>query len=197
MVENSYPADTVKKFLEPIVPMKLNTQVGTEGPKIAKEFDVRALPTLVMITPNGETLKRIEGGLETPDQFTGAWTVDLWNLYVGCQNATPQDKKGMAKNLFPLATWFPQSEHGKKALEIAKENEKDPDFKSTWDELAAQTERQNLWAKADAQMKLRRKKDEIVATLKTIVEKHPDSKEATDSKALLKKMGVKLEEPAK
>ncbi|MBI2920966.1 MAG: hypothetical protein HYY18_07765 [Planctomycetes bacterium] len=196
MDTGAYPSDVVKKFLEPIVHMKVNTAAGKDGARLAKLFEVDAWPTLVMILPNGDVLKRIEGGLESPEQFTGGWTGDFWNEYAGAENAAPQDKKKIAENLFILVTWFPHSEYGQKAAESKKRYENDADFKARWEELAKETERKNLWAKADARMKLKKKKDEIVEPLKALVEMHAGSKEATDAAALLKKMGVKLEPPA-
>lgn len=196
MDTGAYPSDVVKKFLEPIVHMKVNTAAGKDGAKLAKLFEVHAWPTLVMIMPSGEVLKRIEGGLESPDQFTGGWTGDFWNDYVNAENATPPDKKKIAENLFVLATWFPHSDYGKKAQENKKRYENDADFKSRWEELEQETERKNLWAKADARLKLKMKKDEIVEPLKSLVEKHAGTKEGKDAAALLKKMGVKLDPPA-
>ncbi|MCE9582543.1 MAG: thioredoxin family protein [Planctomycetes bacterium] len=195
MDKNSFPADSVKKFLEPILVMKVDCNAGKDSVKLAKDFAVNAYPTLVMIKPNGETLKRIEGGLETPDQFTTSWTNEFWNAYVNAQNAKPQDGKAMATNLAVLVTWFPASEMGKRAVDAVKQSEGNPDFKAAWDEITKTTERENLSAKADAQTKLGKKK-EAIETYKVLAMNHAGTKEGDAAAALLKKAGIKLDPPA-
>lgn len=195
MDKNSFPAESVKKFLEPILVMKVDCNAGKESVKLAREFTVNAYPTLVMIKPNGETLKRIEGGLETPEQFTSSWTNEFWNAYVNAQNAKPQDAKAMATNLAALTTWFPATDMGKRAADAATQAKSNPDFKAAWDETIATLERENLNAKADAQMKLGKRK-EAVESYKALATAHAGTKEGDAAAALLKKMGVKLDAPA-
>ncbi len=67
----SYPSDAVKKFLEPMVVMKINPEMGKDLKKIADSFEVNSYPRLIFLTPKGEALITIKGGLETPEDFTG------------------------------------------------------------------------------------------------------------------------------
>lgn len=195
MDTGAYPADSVKKFCEPFVLMHVDKGGGKDAAKMVKEFEVKALPTLIMLKPNGEILKKIEGGLETPDAFTGNWTTDLWNAYVNAQNAKPQDGKAMAEGLFPLTAWYAHSEWGKKAADAAKQAEANPDFKTRWAELKKQHELENWPVKAEAQLKLNKKK-EAIETYKLIATTYPDEKQGKDAAAILKKMGVKMDAPA-
>lgn len=192
MDTGAYPDDSVKKFCEPLVLMHVNGGGGKDAARLVKDFKVNAWPTLVMLKPSGEVLKRVEGGLETPDAFTGKWTGDVWNAYVNAQNAKPQEGKAMAENLFLLVTWYSHSEWGKKAVDAAKQAEGNPDFKAAWDDLKKKHELENWPLKADAQLKLGKKNDAI-ETYKLIATTYPDEKQGKDAAAMLKKLGVKMD----
>ena len=195
MDTGTYPAESVKTFCKALVVMHVNRDGGKDCAKLVKDFDVHAYPTLLMIQPNGEVLKRIEGGLEKPDDFIGAWTNDFWNNYANASNAKPQDAKAMAENLYPIVTWFPDTKAGKQAADAVKQESGNPEFKKLFEELKKKGERENLAAKADAQMRMAKKKDAI-ETYKKLVTDFPDDKEGKDAAATLKKLGVKLDAPA-
>lgn len=191
----TYPAESVKTFCKALVVMHVNRDGGKECAKLVKDFNVHAYPTLLMIKPNGEVLKRVEGGLEKPDDFLGTWTNDFWNKYVEGANAKPQDAKVMAENLYAIVTWFPDSQSGKQAADAVKQANANPDFKKLFEELTRKGDRENLAAKADAQMKMAKKKDAI-ETYKKLATDFADDKEGKDAAAMLKKMNVKLDAPA-
>lgn len=195
MDTGAYPSDAVKKFLEPMVLMKLSTETTKEGARLAKLFELTSWPTILILLPSGEVLRRL-GAMEVPDQFLAGCISEYWNAWMAAEGAAPQDKKKIAENMFLLATWFPQTDQGKHATGERKRYEADPEWKARWDELAKETERRNLWAKADARVKLKRKKEEISEPLKALVENHAGSKEAGDAAALAKKLGLKLDAPA-
>lgn len=195
MDTGAYPSDAVKKFLEPMVLMKVSTETTKEGGRLSQTFALTSWPTILILLPNGEILRRL-GAMEVPDQFLAGCISEYWNAWMGAEGAAPQDKKKIAENMFILATWFPQTDQGKHAIGEKKRYESDPEWKTRWDELAKETERKNLWARADARVKLKRKKEEIAEPLKALVVNHAGTKEATDAAALAKKLGLKLDAPA-
>ncbi|MCC6737590.1 MAG: hypothetical protein IT452_00980 [Planctomycetia bacterium] len=184
----------MKNFCKNLVVMHVNRDGGKESATLVKDFKVNAYPTLLMIKPNGEVLQRVEGGLEKPEHFLGKWVNEFWNKYADAANAKPQDAKAMAENLCPLLAWYPDTEMGKRAADALKQASQNPDFRTIYDGLAKKGERENLWAKADAQMKLGKKK-EATETYRKLATDFPDDKEGKDAAAILKKMGVKLDAP--
>ncbi len=194
MDAESYPLDDVKKFLEPMVVMKINPNGGKENKKLAEQFEVNSYPRLIMLKPNGEQLHVVKGGLKGKDQFIGGWTTHFWNAYVGASNAKPQDGKVAAQNLFPLVTWFAHSPMGAQAKDAVKQMEGNPDFKTEWEALTKKNEFDTLVAKAPALMKLG-KKDDAKAAYKALATDYPDTKEGKDAAAMCKKLGVKLDAP--
>lgn len=191
----TYPADSVKKFLGGMVVMKINPEAGKDTKKIADQFDVNSYPRLIMLSPKGEAVQTVKGGLETPDEFLGEWGSDAWNEYVEGNNAKPQDVKKMAHGLFTVVAWFPDGPNGAKAKDAKDKLKDDAAFKTEWDALQKTHDREILAAKADAQIKLGKKKD-ATETYKKLATDFPDDKEGKDAAAALKKMGVKVEPPA-
>ena len=193
MDADTYPREDVKKFLGSMILMKINPEAGKEQRKVADQFDVNSYPRLIVLTPKGEILEEIKGRPE-PDAFERSYTTDRWNEFVGAQDAKPRDHVKMAKNLFTIATWYPQTEHGKKAAESAKTNMSSPEFKAAWDELQTTHDRESTSLKADAQLKLGKKK-EAIETYKDVATRFPGTKEGDAAAAALKKLGVKLAPP--
>jgi thioredoxin-related protein len=183
----------VKKFLNTMVTLKLNAEVPKENAKIKEKFEVTGFPRLLAVTPKGDVVGVI-GGYVPPADFESNMTSENWNRYVNAANAQPQDMKVMAENLFVLATWFPESKYGLEARDIAAKNEGNPDFKAKWDEMAANTARESLYAKADALLKMGKKNDAKEA-YKELAEKHAGTKEGDEAVKMCSKLGVKLGTP--
>ncbi|KAF0243911.1 MAG: hypothetical protein FD180_2992 [Planctomycetota bacterium] len=190
----TYPSDLVKKFLEPLVVMYVNPTAGKENQKLGAQFDVNSYPRLVVVTPKGDTLIEIKGGLTSPEDFVGGLVNGWWNLYVDAQNAKPQNVPVMAKNVWLLTTWFPHCEAGRKAAETKKQFESNAEFKAVWEPLQKAHECEMLAAKADAELKLGKKK-EAIETYKALLAGHEGTKEAENAAKTLKKLGVKLDAP--
>ncbi|MEK7470283.1 MAG: hypothetical protein AAB074_23175 [Planctomycetota bacterium] len=190
----TYPSDMVKKFLEPLVVMYVNPTAGKENQKLGAQFNVDSYPRMVVVTPKGETLIEIKGGLTSPEDFVGGLVNDWWNNYVNAQNAKPQDVPVIAKNIWLLMTWFPHSDAASKAAETKKQFDSNEEFKATWEPLQKAHEREMLDAKADAQLKLGKKK-EAIETWKALLTGYEGSKEAENAAKMLKKLGVKLDPP--
>jgi hypothetical protein len=194
MDTGTYPAESVKTFCKQLVVMHVNRDGGKECAKLVKEFDVHAYPTLLMIKPNGEILKKVEGGLEKPEDFLGKWTNDGWNAWTDALNAKPPDLKAAAKAMFDVIAWYPDSDGAKEATRQKDRVKDDATFKAEWDSLQKAHDLMLLTAKADAQMKMAKKK-EAIETYKKLATAFPEEKEGKNAAALLKKMGVKLDAP--
>lgn len=190
MDADTYPREDVKKFLGAMIVMKINPEAGKEQRKVADQFDVNSYPRLIVMTPKGEILEEVKGSPKA-DAFERRFTVGRWNEYVAGQDAKPPDHAKMAKNLFTLATWYPQTEYGVKAAETAKAHMSTPEFKTAWDELQTTHDRESTSLKADAQLKLGKKK-EAIETYKDVATRFPGTKEGDAAAAALKKLGVKL-----
>lgn len=185
----------MKKLLGPMVVVKFNYEVQKDGKALKEKFGVKGPPKLYAVTPQGVVVGDI-GGYVPPESFEGNLTSEAWNKYVGAQNENPQNQKAMAENLFLLATWFPQSAKGAEALELRKKFEANAEFKAKWDELQAKNDKEVLVLKAPALLKLGRK-DDAKTAYREIYDKYPGTPEADEAAKALKKLGVKLDAPAK
>src|SRR5436190_14545872 len=154
MDTGTYPAESVKTFCKSLVVMHVNRDGGKDCAKLVKDFDVHAYPTLLMLKPNGEILKKVEGGLEKPEDFLGTWTNDNWNAWGAALKAQPPDMKAAAKAIFEVVAWFPDSEAAKEAKRQRDSVKEDAAFKAEWEALQRSQDRMMLSTKADAQMKL-------------------------------------------
>lgn len=193
MDTEAYPREDVKKFFAPMIMLKHNPELGKVEKAVADKYSVNSFPRLIVITPTGEVIKEIKGSPQ-PHSYEASFTNDYWNKYVGGQDSN--DMKTMATNLWMLVTWYPESKYGKEAQTVMKRHEADAVFKSTWDELQKNHVRGMLAAKADAQLKLNKKK-EATESYKQLATDHPGTKEGDEALKVLKKLGVKFEDPAK
>ncbi len=193
METDTYPREDVQKFLSDKVCVKVNPGKGKDQKALYESFKVTGVPTLLMITPDGKEIAR-SGGKPPPAQFVASFVNPSWNEMVNAENA--KDLKKAVEPAFLLATWYAETEAGKKAQESVKAHAGDPDFKAAYDELAKAHERTTLLNKGNWLLKTN-KKPEAIEAYKALVEAQPDCKEAVTAKSMLKKLGVKLEEPAK
>lgn len=194
MDTDAYPREDVKKLLGAMVVMKINPETSKEGKKVADSFDVNSYPRLIILTPKGDKLKEIKGSPQ-PDGWEGSLTTEYWNAMVEAQNAKPQDFKGMARNIATLVMWYPETSKGKEAAKLVEQYKGQADFTAEYKSQMARYERENMAAKADAQLKLGKKKDAI-ETWKALRAAHPGTPEAEEAEKQLKKAGVKLDAPA-
>ncbi|MBI2923249.1 MAG: hypothetical protein HYY18_19510 [Planctomycetes bacterium] len=193
MDTDTYPREDVQKFLAGMVCIKVNPGKGKEMKKVYDSFGIRSVPTLMLIDPAGKELAR-SNGKPPPDQFVAAFVNPAWNAMVDAEKAS--DAKKMAENAFLLGTWFSDTDGGRRAVEIVSRNESNAEFKTAYDGLKSAHERASLLARGNWELKTGKKK-EAIETLKGLVSSHPDSKEAGEAKATLKKLGVKPEEAPK
>ncbi len=194
MDTDAYPREDVKKLLGAMIVMKINPETSKEGKKVAESFDVNSFPRLIFLTPKGDKLKEIKGSPQ-PDGWEGSLTTEFWNAMVEAQNAKPQDWKGMARNVAMLVKWYPETSKGKEAVKLVEQYKDQADFTAEYKAQMTTHNREMLAAKADAQLKLGKKKDAIV-TWKALLEAHPGTPEADEAAKQLKKAGVKIEAPA-
>jgi hypothetical protein len=193
METDTYPREDVKKFLSDKVCVKVNPGKGKDQKALYESFKVTGVPTLLMITPDGKEIAR-SGGKPPPEQFVAAFVNPAWNEMVNAEQA--KDLKKAVEPAFMLATWYAESEAGKKAQEFVKNHSGDADFKAAYEALEREHQRTTLLNQGNWLLKNGKKADAIEA-FKALVEAQPESKEAGTAKAMLKKLGVKLEEPAK
>ena len=67
MTANIFPSEKVESLNKNFLLYKLDAEKG-EGPKLAKEWNVRGYPTFVFIK-NGKEISRHVGGSKTPEDF--------------------------------------------------------------------------------------------------------------------------------
>ena len=194
MDTEAYPREDVKKLLGAMVVMKINPELSKENRKIADSFSVNSYPRLIVLTPKGEKIEEIKGSPQ-PDSWEGSFTTDYWNAYVGAQNAKPQDMKEMAKNLATLSMWYPETERGKEAAKIAEQHKENAEFTDEYKARMTAHALEMLVAKADAQLKLGKKK-EAIESWKAVRSGYAGTPQATEAEKQLKKLGVKLDPPA-
>lgn len=193
MDTEAYPREDVKKLLGAMIVIKINPETSKEGKKVAEDFDVHSFPRLIILTPKGDKLKEIKGSPK-PEGYEGSFTGELWNAYVGFQDAKPQDVKGMASSLAKLVMWYPDTKYGKEAARIKEQYKDKADFTEQWNKDMAQHELELQALKADAQLKLGKKK-EAIETWKALRAAHPDTPECAEAEKQLKKLNVKLDAP--
>lgn len=193
MDTDTYPREDVQKFLAGMICVKVNPGKGKDAKKVYDSFQIRSVPTLMLIDPAGKEVAK-SSGKPPPAQFVDAFVNPAWNAMVAAEKAG--SPKAMAENAFLLGTWFAATEGGKRAEEIVSRNTANAEFKSALDELKTTHARVSSLARGNWELKQGKKKESI-ETLKGLVEAYPDSKEATEAKATLKKLGVKPEAPAK
>jgi hypothetical protein len=193
MDTEAYPREDVKKLLGTMLVIKINPELNKENKKIADSFQANSYPRLIILTPKGEKLEEIKGSPQ-PDDWEGSLTTDTWNAYVGAQNAKPQDMKEMAKNLAKLEMWYPETAKAKEAVKLAERYKDNAEFTGEWKARMDAHELEQMAAKADAQIKLGKKK-EAIETWKALLAAHPGTPEAAEAEKQLKKAGVKLDPP--
>lgn len=193
METDTYPREDVKKFLGEMVCVKVNPGKGKDQKKLFDEFGVKGVPCLILLTPDGKEIAR-SGGKPPPAQFTASFVNKIWNAMTDADTA--KELKKAAENAFLLSTWFPKEEAAKRADELAKQHDADADFKTTFEDLKKAHERTTLLNRGNWLLR-NGKKPEAIEAFKSLVAAQPDCKETVTAKAMLKKLGVKLEEPAK
>jgi len=193
METDTFPREDVQKFLSGMVCVKVNPGKGKDQKKIYDSFGVTGVPTLLLLDPTGKEIAR-SGGKPPPAQFVGAFVNPFWNKLVESEKAV--DAKGMAENVFMLTTWFPGTEAFTRAEEMAKRNDSNAAFKTALDDLRNAHQRSTLLARGNWELRNGKKK-EATATYQELLAAQPDCKEAEEARKTLKKLGVKLDEPAK
>jgi thiol-disulfide isomerase/thioredoxin len=66
--QTTYADPNVQQILAGFVPVKIDTENGSEGPEAAAEFGVDSLPTIVFLSPSRRLLLKVTG-YEGPGQF--------------------------------------------------------------------------------------------------------------------------------
>lgn len=193
METDTWPRDEVKTFLADKVCVKVNPGKGSDQKKRMDDFGVKAVPTMILISPEGTELVRA-AGKPPPGQFTAYFVNQRWNDMVNAEKA--QDWKTTAEHAFILKTWFPGTEAAQRAESILASHGEDPAFKAALEAAKAGNERAILLGKANLLLQ-DKKKPEAIDAFKAVIAVHPDSKEAEAAKVALKKLGVKLDAPGK
>ncbi|KAF0246719.1 MAG: hypothetical protein FD180_538, partial [Planctomycetota bacterium] len=156
-------------------------------------FGVTGVPCMILISPDGKEIGR-GSGKPPPGQFAAYFVNKRWNDMVDAEKA--KNWKQAAADAFVLLTWFPGTEASARASQIQKSHEGEAEFKSAYEDLKVGLERALMLSKGNW-LVTNKKKAEAIEAFKALLEAHPESKEAVTAKAMLKKLGVKLEEPAK
>ncbi|MBI2922200.1 MAG: hypothetical protein HYY18_14200 [Planctomycetes bacterium] len=193
METDTWPRDEVKTFLADKVCVKVNPGKGNDQKKRMDDFGVKAVPTMILMSPEGKELVRA-AGKPPPGQFTAYFVNQRWNDMVDAEKA--QDWKAAAEHAFILTTWFPGTEAAERARSILAAHAEDPTFRAALEAAKTANERAVLLGKANLLLQ-DKKKAEAIDAFKAVIAAHPDSKEAEAAKAALKKLGVKLDVPAK
>ena len=193
MKKFTFPREDVKKFLATAICFHLDPDKGKDGKKMKEAFKVTGYPTLLMFDPQGTELKRFSGA-PPADSFVEGFTVETFNSLNAADKGN--DGKTIAECWFRLHTFYPDQDLTAKASEIVKRHESDAAYTDTLKALTAKYESETGLAKANLQLQQGKKKDAI-ETLKAVVTNQPDEPKTAEAKALLKKLGVKLDEPKK
>lgn len=193
MDTDTYPREEVRKVLAGMVCVKVNPGKGKDQKKVFDDFGIRAVPTLLLIDPTGATVAESKGKPQ-PGQFIASFVNVAWNAVVDAEKAG--DVRKAAGNAHYLETWWPETEAAGRAKEISARLGSNEEFKAARAELKAALDRAIALGKANWELKQSRKK-EAIESFKAVVAGWPDSKEAGEAKAALKKLGVKLDPPAK
>lgn len=188
METDTWPKDEVKKWLADKVCVRVNPRKGNDQKKRMDDFGVKTVPTMILISPEGKELSRA-GGKPPPDQFNAYFGNQRWNDMVDAEKK--QDWKAAAGHAFVLTTWFPGAEAAKRAEGIIAAHGEDADFKTALEAAKTANARAVLLAKANMLLQDKKKKNETIDAFKAVVDAYPDSKEAEEAKAALKKLGVK------
>lgn len=195
METDTWPREDVKAFIADKVCVRLIPGNGKGAKKACDDFKVTGYPTTILVTPDGREIAR-NGGKLPPDSFVSSFqnkaSQDLGSI------DTDKDPKAAAEKLFVIATSFSAIDLGKRAADLAAKATNE-EFKKAYEEQTKSWQRTSLWQQAMYHLK-NNKKDDGIATLKTLLAAQPETKEGKDAKAMLKKMNVKLEEqpaPAK
>jgi len=193
METDTWPRDEVKTFLADKVCVKVNPGKGPDQKKRMDEFGVKAVPAMILISPEGKELVRA-AGKPAPGTFTSYFVNQRWNDMIAAEKA--QDWKATAEHAFILTTWFPGTEAAQRAESMIAAHGEDPTFKAALEAAKTANERAILLGKANLLLQ-DKKKAEAIDAFKAVIAAHPDSKEAEAAKAALKKLGVKLDAPGK
>ncbi len=194
METDTWPRDEVKTFLADKVCVRVNPGKGADQKKRMDDFAVKTVPAMILISPEGKELVRA-AGKPAPGAFVSYFVNQRWNDMIAAEKA--QDWKATAEHAFILTTWFPGTEAAKRAEGILASRGETPDFKAALEAVKAANDRAILLAKADLLVQDKKKKAEAIEAYKAVIAAHPDSKEAEAAKVALKKLGVKLDAPAK
>ncbi len=194
METDTWPRDEVKAFLADKVCVKVNPGKGPDQKKRMDDFGVKAVPAMILISPDGQELVRA-AGKPAPGTFTSYFVNQRWNDMIAAEKA--QDWKATAGHAFILTTWFPGTEAANRAEGIIASRGEQADFKAALEAAKSANERAVLLGKANLLLQDKTKKNEAIEAFRAVIAAHADSKEAEAAKAALKKLGVKLDAPAK
>ncbi|MCK4871701.1 MAG: thioredoxin family protein [Phycisphaerales bacterium] len=75
MDRSTFPDEKVRASLASFEPVKVD---GDDHPDLMRQYGIRAYPTMLVLSPDGETLGRVEGGLSAEQliRFLDAVPVD-------------------------------------------------------------------------------------------------------------------------
>jgi len=219
----TFPRPDVRKWLAGVVKVRVDVTYEGEHEDMARKFNVRAVPTLVLILPTGETLYN-DPGAPAPEQFMVVLGYEPYDRMVKKYNG--RDYVGCAPDVFLVRKWFSGSEIGQQADEIQEHMADHEGYQKAYAEAEkaytealakAQAELKELEAKEEVERaaaeeqaqreKARKIKAEADALFrkgkrvaawpiyKRVIQECPKTPEADEVRQLLKKHRVKWEEP--
>lgn len=213
METDTFPRDDVRTFLAGMICLKVD---ASRDPGVAEKFNVRGVPTFVLLHPNGDTLFN-ESGKPPGNQFISMFTHAAHNAMVKAYNA--KDYAKTAKHVLFLRQWFPKTKSGKEAEEIYAYLEKNERFLAEYRRLESASLREIETIRERARKErarreriercrlLKEEADRIYATkgkrfhsyklYKHIILEYPDLPDADDARKRLRKHGVRFKDPAK
>lgn len=203
----SFRRADVRAWLSGMVCMKIN---AGNGSALADKFGVRGFPTIVLIEPGGKILYK-DAGAPAPDRFSGLFAYKSSKAAADAFNS--QDWKKCATNTFFVRKWFKGTESGNWADDLHKKASVQTAYteayaaaKAAYDkkleaaraviraEEKVRAEARKMMDEAAAHMK-KFKRYTAYSVYKKVILKYPDTPEADEARAILRKAKKKWKEP--
>jgi len=168
--EEVYSNPKFIRFMENLVPLRINVEDNGEGTRLAQEYQLTGLPTLLIIDSNGKLLNRIGGYLEAEDLIADVALV---------QDLLEKEKKNPAD-------WALRYQLGREYLAREMSSEAEARFKRI-----LQSDDASASLKESAQFSLaltqyyQRKLDDSLATLQKYRTTYPQAESDEDALLLL------------